>query len=297
VLTLEGAIDTHVHAAPELFRRIGDAGMAGIVFKAHHESTVTRAYYTSLMVPDIAIYGAITLNEFVGGINPKAVAAALHQGARMIWGPTMHATRHVEGFGKGTYGVGHMTLAPELASDGIGVRDDAGELLDEMHEIIELAKRFDVTIATGHLGHDDVRPLVLACEQAGVRCVLTHVFFLDKSQEFLLEMAEHSAIFEVSASVAFPMEHYMLRHAGGGMLLESVAALVEAVGADRVVISSDCGQIHNATPTEALRSFVNAVKAVGVSEEDVYTMTRTTPRMILGLPLRDEPQADADAQA
>ena len=294
MITLEDAIDIHVHAGPELFARIGDAvdfataareaGMAGLVFKAHHESTVTRAYYTSLQVPGIDLYGGVVLNEFIGGVNPTAVAAALHQGARIIWGPTMHANHHVDVLGKGTYGVGHMTLAPELASAGVSVLGEDGELLEEMEEIIQLAKRFDATVATGHLGQDDVRQLVLGCERAGVRCLLTHVFFLDKSQEFLLEMAQHAALFEVSASVAFPLEHFLLRNRGGGMQLETVASLVSAVGADQVVISSDCGQIHNSAPVEALRSFLNAVKAVGVSEEDVYTMIRSTPRKVLGLP-------------
>jgi sugar phosphate isomerase/epimerase len=195
----------------------------------------------------------------------------------------MHAKHHVESLGKGTYGVGHMTLAPELASPGLGVRDEDGLLLERMREIVRLAKRFDATIATGHLGEDDVRALVLSCEEEGTRCLLTHVFFLDKSEEFLLEMGDHGALFEVSASVAFPLEHFMLRHHGGGMQLEAVARLVEAVGADRVVVSSDCGQIHNATPVEALRSFLNAVKAVGVSEDDVHTMIQATPRVVLGL--------------
>jgi hypothetical protein len=294
VITLEGAIDIHVHAGPELFPRIGDAvdfataardaGMAGLVFKAHHECTATRAYYTSLQVPGIDLYGGIVLNEFVGGVNPTAVGAALHQGARIVWGPTMHAKHHVEILGKGTYGVGHMTLAPELASPGISVIGEDGLLLDEMTAIIQLASRFDATIATGHLGEEDVRALVLGCEQAGVRCLLTHVYFLDKSEEFLLDMATHGALFEVSASVAFPLEHFMLRHRGGGMQLEAVASLVSAVGPDRVVISSDCGQIHNSAPVEALRSFLNAVKAVGVPEDDVYTMIRSTPRTVLGLP-------------
>ncbi len=293
MITLEGAYDIHVHAAPELFPRIGDCadlaraardvGMAGLVFKAHHEPTVTRAHSTSLLVPGIDLYGGVVLNEFVGGINPFAAAAALHQGARIVWGPTMHAAHHVESLGKGTYGVGHMTLAPGLASSGLSVRDEDGRLLDPMREIMRLAKSFDATIATGHLGPDDVRAIVLGCEEEGVRCLLTHVFFLDKSEDFLLEMDTHGALFEVAASLSFPMEHFMLRHHGGGMQLEWVASLVSKVGADRVVISSDCGQIHNAQPVEALRAFLNALKAVGVSEEEISTMIRHSPKVVLGL--------------
>jgi hypothetical protein len=293
VLTLEGVIDLHVHAAPELFARVGDAitmaeaardaGMAGLLLKAHHESTVTRAYYASKVVDGIDLYGGLVLNEFVGGFNPQAVGAALQQGARMIWGPTMHAAHHVDHFGKGTYGVGHMTLAPELASPGISCLAADGSLRAEMRSIIEQAAKADVTIATGHLGPADVRALVAECAAQGVRCLLTHVYFLDKSEDFLLEMAAQGAFLEVSASVSFPLEHYLLRNDGGGMMLEDVASLVEKVGATKVVISSDCGQIHNSSPTEALRSFLNAAKAVGIPEDDIVTMTRQTPRVLLGL--------------
>jgi hypothetical protein len=293
VLTLEGVIDLHVHAAPELFARVGDAitmaeeardaGMAGLLLKAHHESSVTRAYYASKVVDGIDLYGGLVLNDFVGGFNPTAVGAALQQGARMIWGPTMHAAHHVAQFGKGTYGVSHMTLAPELASPGISCLAPDGSLRPEVRAIVEQAARANVTIATGHLGPSDVRALLAECVDQGVRCLLTHVYFLDKSEDFLLEMVGQGAFLEVSASVSFPLEHYLLRNHGGGMKLEDVASLVEKVGASKVVISSDCGQIHNSSPTEALRSFLNAVKAVGIPEDDIATMTRQTPRVLLGL--------------
>src|SRR5713101_5133560 len=84
---IAGAIDIHVHAGPELFTRLGDAfdiarraqeaGMAGIVLKCHHESTVARAYFTRKVIEGFDVWGGITLNQFVGGINPVAVAAAL----------------------------------------------------------------------------------------------------------------------------------------------------------------------------------------------------------------------------
>jgi len=67
MLSLEGAIDLHVHAAPEVFGRIGDAvqigkrceaaGMRAVVFKAHHEGTMTRAYYASQQLPNLTTFG------------------------------------------------------------------------------------------------------------------------------------------------------------------------------------------------------------------------------------------------
>ena len=82
MLSLEGAIDLHVHSAPEVFGRIGDAvqiakrceaaGMRAVVFKAHHEGTMTRAYYANQQLQHLTAFGGLVLNDFVGGINPTA---------------------------------------------------------------------------------------------------------------------------------------------------------------------------------------------------------------------------------
>jgi len=119
MLTLEGAIDFHVHADPELFGRIGDAveiarrcaaaGMRALVFKAHHEGTMTRAYFVNRQVGSVQAFGGLVLNDFVGGINPTAVQAALDMGARVIWAPTMHSKHHEDTFGRGTYGIKRQT--------------------------------------------------------------------------------------------------------------------------------------------------------------------------------------------
>jgi Family of unknown function (DUF6282) len=109
MLSLDGAIDIHVHSSPEVFGRIGDAveiarrceaaGMRAVVFKAHHEGTTTRAYHANRELRNLTALGGLVLNDFVGGINPVAVKAALDQGAKIIWAPTMHSKHHEVTFG------------------------------------------------------------------------------------------------------------------------------------------------------------------------------------------------------
>src|ERR1700679_593183 len=80
---LAGAIDIHVHAAPDSTPRSIDAidlarlakarGMRGLVLKNHYESTAALAYLVRKVVPGIEIFGGIDLNRSVGGINPAAV--------------------------------------------------------------------------------------------------------------------------------------------------------------------------------------------------------------------------------
>ena len=66
---LAGAIDVHVHAAPDSTPRSIDAidlarlaksrGMRGLVLKSHHEPTASRAYLVRKKVPGIEVFGGI----------------------------------------------------------------------------------------------------------------------------------------------------------------------------------------------------------------------------------------------
>ena len=113
-MKLDGAVDLHVHSYPCVFqRRVDDreavkaaseAGMAAIVLKCHHESTVSRAYLIQKEFPDIKVFGGVVMNQFVGGINPAAAEVALRLGAKEVWMPTIDAAHHVEIHGaRGSY--------------------------------------------------------------------------------------------------------------------------------------------------------------------------------------------------
>lgn len=64
-----------------------------VVIKSHHFPTVNRAALVNRLRKerhpdsDFEMFGGITLNRFVGGINPQAVEAALKLGAKLVWPP------------------------------------------------------------------------------------------------------------------------------------------------------------------------------------------------------------------
>src|SRR5438309_12049766 len=76
---LQGTFDTHVHAGPDLLpRKFNDIdlahlaqerGFGGIVLKSHHAITADRATLIRLMFPGVKFYGAIALNNPIGGLN------------------------------------------------------------------------------------------------------------------------------------------------------------------------------------------------------------------------------------
>ena len=82
--SLTGAIDMHAHADPDGSARSIDAidlakvaksrGMRAIVLKNHYEPTAAVAYLVRKEVPGIEVFGGISLDLTVGGVNPAAVA-------------------------------------------------------------------------------------------------------------------------------------------------------------------------------------------------------------------------------
>src|SRR6478609_1208465 len=81
---LDGAIDLHAHYGPDSYPRQWDAfeitaiakerGLRAIVFKNHWSETESLAYLVRKYGPQgIDVYGAVTLDTPIGGVNPQAV--------------------------------------------------------------------------------------------------------------------------------------------------------------------------------------------------------------------------------
>ncbi len=98
---LRGAIELHAHGYPEFSLRLRgrvhdiewaqlarDAGMRAIVIKSQVFPTVERASLVRKVVPGIEVFGGITLNHPMGGLNPLSVEVAGELGGKVVWMPT-----------------------------------------------------------------------------------------------------------------------------------------------------------------------------------------------------------------
>ena len=108
-ISLKGAIDIHVHQDPDSAPRAIDAddvarqakaaGMRAVVLKNHWEDTASLAYMVRKIVPGIEVFGGITQDMAVGGINIEAVKhmADMKGGyGRIVWLPTFDAQNQVK---------------------------------------------------------------------------------------------------------------------------------------------------------------------------------------------------------
>ena len=287
-IDLKGAVDIHIHSNPSLFHRIADdqiiagaaaeAGMAAIVLKSHHESTVSRAYLVQKSFTELKIFGGIVLNSYVGGINPAAVEAALGLGGKVVWMPTIDAAHQAEVFGStGSYGV--LQGKTRQRKEGISVMKNE-RLIPEAIEVLELVAKYDAILGTCHISVPEIRMLVTEAHNLGVqRILITHPLFRvpvgAENVDFLREMVSLGAMAEFSYCSTSPMWAFAR--------IEEAKERIEALGVDNCILMSDCGQPQNPMPPECLRIFAQCIYEKGMSANDVEQLIKDNPRRLLGL--------------
>ena len=272
---LVGAIDMHVHAAPdasirrlldveEAARQAEQAGMAGLVFKHHDYCTAPLAELVNKHLTSCRVFGSICLDGPVGGLNPEAVEHAAKLGARVVWMPTFssHQDRSRRG------------------GQGIRVVDDKGQLLEATRQILEIIREHQMVLATGHISRDETFAVVAAARAMGIsRIVITHPmtrsFGANLDVEDQVALAEQGAYIEHCFVATMPM-HDRVDPA-------AMAEAIRRVGPARCVMSTDFGQLHNPPPVEGLRMFIASMLRMGFAPEEVRTMVKDNPARLLGV--------------
>lgn len=285
VSPIKGLIDFHTHAAPDIFGRAVDDDelaalaasrqMEAIVFKNHVTHTADRAWLVRKHVPGIKVFGGITLNRAVGGLNPQAVEWMWRmQGGhgRVVWFPTFDADNHVRRSG--------------TAPSGLRVVDERGVVLPEARAILKVCAAQRLVVQTGHASAEEALALIEAAREEGCdRVVVTHAQF-DVVGMTLPQMKRAAAMggkMELCALLMLtgpdsPLE--WMRHAPR-IPLGDTAARIKAVGAQHFVLGTDLGQTGNPTPADGLQMFVTGLLAEGVTREQIQTMGREVPGALL----------------
>jgi len=287
---ITGAIDSHAHTGPGIFDRVGDSidiarqarayGMRAIVLKCHQGITSDRAILVNKVVPDINVYGGVVLNQYVGGINPHAVEIAIRFGAKIIWMPTQWAQHHINVFGQPEYK--HMKQTSAVANlpiKGITVLDENGQLTFETKLVLEVIKKNNVALATGHLAKNEIKILIDEASKMGIKkIILTHVTFTELwnwSIEEQKELIKKGTTIEHVAVYSFKNRFLVS--------VKEVAHMIKEVGYENVLISSDCGQLKLPSPPEGIRLFINMLLDEGIEEDALHYMLKDSHIRLLGL--------------
>jgi hypothetical protein len=252
--------------------------MRGVVLKDHDSLTTGRAYHVDRMFGRLDVFGGVVLNRSVGGINPWVVQAALHYGAKVVWMPSNHSKYHNEYFDTPDYPqLGRMQR--QLEGPGVTVFDERGNLKEEAKTICAMVAEADACLATGHLSLEETRALQAEANRAGVRKFLvTHVNWALTRYEpdTQRELIENGAYLEyVAVSCVSPIFWEQKP--------DELAAWIEELGGDRLILSSDLGQASAAPHPEGMRMLISSMLDVGADYDELAKMTKANPAHLLGL--------------
>jgi Family of unknown function (DUF6282) len=280
---LRGAIDTHVHSAPdtvaraqddlELVRSAADAGMRAIVLKNHHFPTADRAALAARYVPGITVLGGLVLNASAsGGLNPEAVRVSLQVGGRVFWLPTVSAENNLA-FVAGPTASPHLrSLTGSQAAVPV-VRD--GRTVVELDPVLRLIAEADAVLATGHLSPAESEVVVERAQELGVRrIVVTH------PELELVAMAVDVQHRLAARGVFFERCYLNVLEARdpAGFL-----GTIRGVGIESTILATDLGQAVNPPAVTGLRAYHDLLARAGMSEGEWDTMARRNPARLLGL--------------
>jgi len=240
----------------------------------------------------VTVYAAIALNRGVGGVNPAAVELAMDTGAKLVWLPTLDASNHARAFGgAGTYGFKAMTLdfkRPSTFDQTYSVLNANGKLTAETKEVIDIVHAYEAILATGHLSKAEILAVADYALSRGLkRLLITHPEYTvpDLDLDTMIDLGKRGVYMEFCAANVFPII--------AKMTLVQMKEIIEAVGPEHAIISSDAGQPFHPSPPEMLRSYVQGLHEKGLSEQAIRTMCIDNPRFLLNLPLSNNPPSPA----
>jgi hypothetical protein len=270
---LEGAVDLHVHSAPDVdIRRFNDielaheaarAGMGAILIKSHQNSTVERAWLVSKPVTGIRVFGELVLNETVGRLNPVAVRLAVTMGGKQIWMPTRSARNH---------------RIHEGLPGGISVLDERGQLLPAVEEILQILPLADCILGTGHLSPEESFALIGRAQQlGGIKILLTHPEW--PPTFYSLEQQKKLAL---GGIVTFERCFVSTTHLCGFVPFETIERAIVETGVRHTVLSTDLGQPETPPPVDGMRLYADRLRSTGFSVDDIRQMMQSNPARLLG---------------
>ena len=272
--------DMHIHFDPEIGQRrrfdaygtafqANEGGMGGIVLKSHYCPTTLVAHTVNLLFPDLRVFGSINIEYgTTGGLGEytlKAIEDNAKLGAKVIWGPTFDAAYHRKWAKK---------------EGGFTLTESNGKIHPIVADVIELAKKYDMVFATGHVSPDEMAALAEEGAKRGFNKVIATHPLSDWSRP-PLTMDELRRIVEAGGYVEHCYRNCLPLL--GSVPPKKYVDTVKEFGAEHHILSTDFGQISDTSPAEGMRSAIATLLQLGLTEEEVKLMVKTNPKKLLGI--------------
>lgn len=203
-------------------------------------------------VKPVKVFGGITLNKTVGGLNPAAVEKCLgFPGMKYVWLPMVDSYHHQR--------VVYDNWAPDA---GIQLLDGKRKVKGELKEIMRICADNDLVFASGHYPYEDSIIVMEEAKKLGVKhCELIHPTHIH-SKHTIKQMKEYCDMDVMIMLNALGMECFPIHETGPIY----AAQMIEELGTDhlvfgtatvrsttRVMLSACAGPSSSCWPTASAR--------------------------------------------
>ena len=293
-------LDMHVHIGPELLkRRYSAASLAdearregfGVVMKNHFQPTTALVSAVKRAGDTVPLVGSVALNASTGWVDDHGVRAALSgwkmqvensdpdPGRFVVWMPTLCSESHLRLFNRRDTPTewGVQGQYSRLFPVGTGYVLDENEplVLSALDRCLDAIKRHDLILATGHLNKSETSFLVRRAHARGLkRIVMTHPLFQATQQDIdvLVKLWQECGAYTELAYVNIAMDH---------LSYDAYAEVIDAVGPEGVVLSSDLGQPFSPPVGEGLRDYFAQLAKLGIHADSIAQMAVLNPHWLV----------------
>lgn len=279
---LAGSIDMHLHIGPdemntrvtglEAAEQAAEVGMKAIVLKNHSYPTTPVTVLVNELVPEVEVFGGMCLDYEIGGLNLYALEKQANIGVKVVWMPTFSSVNSRDKM---------RALGLHLEGDGFLILADNGKLVPEIEPILDVIRKNDIVLASGHMSPVEIFALVEAARKKGIeKIVITHPSdgeFMEKTLTVaeLKQLAEMGAFIEQTTVTLLPTEFC---HSP-----KERVEMIRAIGVEHCIMSTDLGQYWNIYPAEGFRFFMAILMQHGLTPSDIEVMAKKNPSRLLGL--------------
>ena len=281
---MKDSIDTHVHGGSEPFERrlLEDeiaidatrAGMKAVVIKTWYTPSASRNKLVQKIVDrwaeehemrPVQVFGGVTLNLSVGGLNPESVLKCLgFPRFKYVWMPMSDSYYH-------------QLITFNRKDRGIRILTENGKVVPELKEILRIIADNDLILASGHYPYRETAVLMEEAKKMGVKRMEVVHPTLIHSKHTLAEMKELGS--EGVKLGLMGIASVNVRFVEGIRWLFRVVKELS----DHMVWGSDSGQIQNPTNIEGQRWMIRVLLAYGITKEEITRIFKTNPAEHLGI--------------
>ncbi len=291
---LEGYVDIHVHNGPSNVQRLFNTGEFAIeadkvgcrafITKDHYfPSMMTAIQSNSLLEGKVSTkaYGSIILNNSVGGINLKAVDAAVALGAKYVSLPTISAANHIRYY-EGRQFIGAKGMLVDETP--IHELDENGNLTQEVEDLLQFISKLEKPpiLATGHGSREEQDAVVRRGRELGVPILVNHPYYgFEVHAEDIIRWAGLGAYIELTAISFLPGKKTAADFVGNHDFLQK---LFSNIPVEQFVVDSDMGQKIFESPVNGVYTFLKILMdEYGFSKDEIDTMAKRTPAKLMHL--------------